>query len=178
MKRLVVISSSLRNNSNSEMLAHNFEKGALEAGNQVEYITLKDKKIGYCIGCLTCQNTHKCVIQDDAISIAEKLKTADVICFATPVYYYGMSGQLKTLLDRCNSLYSSDYKFKDIYLIATAAENEKETVAGTIKGIQGWIDCYERANLKGLVFGGGVDNPGEINESHKCMEAFNMGKNI
>ena len=80
------------------------------------------------------------------------MKEADVIAFATPVYYYGLAGQLKTLLDRANCLFPSDYRFRDIYLLASAAEDEATTMDGPIRGIQGWIDCFEKARLAGTVF--------------------------
>ncbi len=137
-KKVFIISASLRKGSNSDMLAKEFEKGALEAGNEVETVSLREKSIGFCRGCLACLKLGKCVIGDDAAEIAEKMKSADVLVFATPVYYYSVSGQLKTMLDRANSLYGSDYKFTEVYLLATAAEDEQSTVEGTKKAVQGW----------------------------------------
>ena len=66
MKKILVISSSLRRNSNSDALAEAFAKGAAEAGNEVETITLKGKELHFCTGCLACQKTQRCVIADDA----------------------------------------------------------------------------------------------------------------
>ena len=123
MSKVLIISTSLRGNSNSEYLAHECEKGAIDAGNKVEFLTLKGKNIGYCIGCLACQRTGKCVLRDDAAEFCEKVKNADVLVFATPIYYYEMCGQMKTLLDRLNPLYTSDYHFRKVYMIATAAED-------------------------------------------------------
>lgn len=74
-KKVLIISTSLRNNSNSEMLADSFMKGAQESGNEVEKITLKDKNIAFCKGCLACQKIGHCVIKDDAIALAEKCTT-------------------------------------------------------------------------------------------------------
>ena len=105
---VLVISSSLRNGSNSELLAHEFAKGAKEAKNEVEEISLKGKKLEFCTGCLSCQKTKKCCIADDSADIVRKMHDADVIAFASPVYYYGISGQLKTLLDRANPLYDTE----------------------------------------------------------------------
>ena len=178
-KKVVVISSSLRLGSNSEVLAQAFVQGAQAAGNIVEEISLKEKDLRFCTGCLACQSTARCWMQDDSAAINAKLKEAEVVVFATPVYFYAMSGQLKTLLDRANSLYGSDYKFKDIYLLATAAENERSAAEGTIKGIQGWVDCFERAELKGIVFGGGIDDAGAaVNHQDVMKAAFELGKNI
>lgn len=177
-KKILVISTSLRNNSNSEFLADSFIEGAKSAGNEVEKITLKNKIIAFCKGCLACQSLGKCVIKDDAIDIAEKMKEAEVIVWATPIYYYEMSGQMKTLIDRVNSLYSSDYKFRDIYFLSTAAEDEKGVDSRAINGLKGWIDCYGKAFLAGSVFAGGVDGAGTINGHKALKEAYEMGKNI
>lgn len=174
-KNVLVISSSLRKGSNSEALADMFIRGAAEAGHKTEKITLDGKQIGFCKGCLACQKTLKCVINDDSRAITEKMLQADIIAFATPVYYYGMSGQLKTVLDRANPLFSSDYKFKEIYLLAAAAEDAKTTVSGTVTGIQGWVDCFGKAEFKKTIFAGGVNSTGDI-AGHKALnEAYEVG---
>lgn len=177
-KKVLILKSSFRAHSNSDALAEAFAKGAREAGNEVEVVSLKDKNISFCKGCLACQRTQKCVIQDDAVAIAEKVKNAQVLAFATPVYYYGPSGQMKTLLDRCNPLFPADYAFRDVYLLLTAAENGEHTVAGTVTGLQGWIDCFEKARLAGTVFAGGVSDPGEIQGHPAVEEAYETGKRI
>ena len=114
-KKVLVIGSSLREKSNSETPADAFAAGVQSSGKQVEQISLKGKSIAFCQGCLACLNTHACVIRDDAAAIAEQMRQADMIAFASPIYYYEMSGQMKTLLDRANPLYSSDYAFRDSY---------------------------------------------------------------
>ena len=153
MKKILVIKTSLRFNSNSDILADEFAKGAKDAGNDVEVISLKDKKIAFCIGCMTCQNTKKCIFNDDANEITDKMCEADVIVWATPVYYYSISGQMKTLIDRANSLYVRDRKFKEVYLLVTAAEDEPYTPKGAIKAVQGWVDCFDLENwLSGLSY--------------------------
>lgn len=177
-KRVLVLSTSPRKGGNSDTLADEFIRGAQEAGHQVEKIPLRDKTIGFCKGCLTCQSTQHCVIRDDGDTIAQTMLTADVIVFATPIYYYGMSGQMKTMLDRTNPLFSADYQFRDIYLLAAAAEEDEHTVDGAVTGLQGWIDCFERARLAGTVFAGGVTSVGEI-QGHSALEqAYEMGKQV
>lgn len=177
-KRVLVLSTSPRKGGNSDILADEFIRGAQEAGHQVEKIPLRDKTIGFCKGCLTCQSTQRCVMRDDGDAIAQTMLTADVIVFATPIYYYGMSGQMKTMLDRTNPLFSADYQFRDIYLLAAAAEEDEHTVDGAVTGLQGWIDCFERARLTGTVFAGGVTSVGEI-QGHSALEqAYEMGKQV
>ena len=177
-KKVLVISSSLRAHSNSECLADEFMKGAVASGHQVEKITLQGKNIAFCRGCLACQQSKKCLINDDAVEIAAKMCEAEVIVFATPIYYYEMSGQMKTLLDRANSLYASDYKFGDIYLLSSAAEDEEDVPKKAESGLMGWIECFETARLAGTVFAGGVNDPGEIKGHAALKKAYEMGKNI
>lgn len=179
MSHVLVLSTSLHHNSNSEILAQKLTEGIKDAGNQVEYISLKDKKISFCVGCLACQTTQKCVIKDDAVAIAEKVKNADSIVFATPIYYYEMSGQMKTLLDRLNPLYPSDYKFRNIYMLAVAAEDANYVYNKAENGLIGWVDCFEKANFCETVFCGGMTEAGQASKMPEALEkVYEFGKKI
>lgn len=179
MKKILVISSSIRNGSNSEILAHEFEKGALESGNKVKFLSLKNKNIGFCRGCLACQKTSKCIIRDDMDNLIEEFRDIDVICFATPIYYYELSGQLKTLLDRLNPLYGTNPKFKEIYLIATCFDENKKALDRAINGLGGWIECFEGVSLKGVVYGNNLNDPNEAKKHENILkEAYSLGKNV
>ena len=107
-----------------------------------------------------------------------KRRDADVLVFATPVYYYCVSGQLKTLLDRANPLYNSDYAFTKSYLLATAAEDAPETFDGTEKAAQGRVDCVPRCTLAGTMFAGGVNGVGEIAGHPALEQAYQMGEEV
>ncbi len=179
MSNILVITTSLRSRSNSDILAERLIKGAEDAGNQVEHISLKDKEIRFCIGCLSCQKTQKCVLKDDAVEIAEKVKNADTLVFVTPIYYYEMSGQMKTLLDRLNPLYPSDYKFRKVYMLTTAAEDEGFVPEKAESGLHGWVDCFGKAEFAGSLFCGGIDAPGAASENEHALEkAYEFGKNL
>ena len=178
MSKVLVISTSLRAKSNSDILTERLIAGAKDAGHEVECVSLKGKTIQFCKGCLACQKTMQCVINDDANAITAKIGQADVVVLATPVYYYGMCGQLKTLLDRANPLFPSDYRFREVYLLATAAEDEADTVAGTRVGVQGWVDCFDKAELKETLFCGGVTDTGDIAGNAALEKARQAGKNI
>ena len=177
-KNVLIISTSPRKNSNSESLATAFAEGSLSAGNTVEQISLRGKTINFCIGCLTCVKTLRCVISDDTEPIRQKMLHADVIVFATPIYYYEMSGQMKTLLDRSNPLYKSDYAFRDIYLLSAAADDGPEVPERAITGLGGWIECFDKARFAGSVFMGGVDAPGENPQHPALEEAYRMGRSV
>ena len=135
MSRILIITTSLRAKSNSDILAEQMAAGARDAGHQVECISLKGKAIGFCRGCLACQKTQKCVQNDDAAAIAEKAINADTLVFVTPIYYYEMSGQMKTLLDRLNPLYSTDYRFRKVYMLSVAAEDEAFVPEKAVSGL-------------------------------------------
>ena len=178
MKKVVVISTSLRPGSNSNALAEQFAEGAKTAGNEVEFISLRGKEIKFCIGCMSCQKTGACVFKDDVPAIMDKVLDADVVCWATPIYYYEMSGQMKTLIDRMNAMYPKDYRFREVYLLTTAAEDEEHTPKRAESGLQGWIDCFDKAVLKGHLFCGGVNDPREVSGSAKLEEAFGLGESV
>ena len=177
-KKVLIISSSPRKGGNSETLAAAFAKGAQEAGHQVETVFLWEKQVGFCKGCFACLKLGRCVIQDDAVEIAAKMHDADVLVFATPVYYYCVSGQLKTMLDRANPLFDTDYAFTKAYLLAAAAEDAPETFSGAEKAVQGWVDCFPRCTLAGTVFAGGVNDAGEIAGHAALEQAYQMGKEV
>ena len=178
MKKVIVISTSLRHGSNSAMLADQFVAGAKAAGNEVEKISLVGKNIQFCKGCFGCAKLGRCVINDDVNDIMAKALQADVVCWATPIYYYEMSGQMKTLIDRMNAMYSLDYQFRDVYLLTTAAEDEVETPKRAEIGLTGWIDCYPKSRLAGHLFCGGVNEVHEIEGNLKLQEAFELGKQV
>ena len=179
MSKVIVITTSLRAKSNSDILAGRLIAGAKDAGHDVELIGLKCKTVKFCIGCLACQKTQKCVLKDDAVEIAEKVRNADTLVFVTPIYYYEMSGQMKTLLDRMNPLYPSDYKFRRVYLLSVAAEDEETTPEKAVNGLQGWVDCFEKAEFAGSLFCGGINDAGEAG-SHlsELEEAYEFGKKL
>jgi len=98
-KKVLVLSSSPRRNGNSDLLCDQFITGAREAGHQVEKVSLKDNKINYCTGCGVCvDKPGTCSQKDDMAEILDKMIGAEVIVMATPVYFYTMCGQMKTLM--------------------------------------------------------------------------------
>ncbi|MDD6348180.1 MAG: flavodoxin family protein [Lachnospiraceae bacterium] len=177
-KKVLVITTSLRAHSNSEVLAEAFARGASEAGHETVLLSLKNKNLTYCRGCLVCQETGSCPIKDDAAAIAEQIGQAEVIAFATPVYYYEMSGQMKTLLDRTNTLYIKENRFEDVYLLSSAAEDGEMARLSGIAGLKGWIACFDKARFAGSVFAGGVKEGGDITGHPAVEEAYRLGLNL
>ena len=180
-EKVLFISSSLRARSNSEILAKEAEKGAKAAGFETEFLTLKDKDIQFCKGCLTCMKTEKCIIKDDVAGIIEKVRNADILVFATPIYYWGLSGQLKTLLDRMEPIYSHEYRFRKVYLMVTSMVPGSYGYKTTEIGLQGWVDCFHECKMAGTFSGDGVDL-NKIDQDPKyeplLKKAFEFGRNL
>lgn len=177
-KKIIIVSSTPRKGGNSDRLAEEFAKGAIDAGNSVEKINIRDMDLKFCIGCLSCVNTRKCVLQDGMNELYDRIQNADVLVFATPIYYYEMSGQLKTFLDRLNPLYTRKNKFKSVYMLASAAEDEYTAMDRAVIGLQGWIECFEGVTLEGAVKAIGVGDVGEIEGNKSLIEAYEAGKRI
>lgn len=107
------------------------------------------------------------------------IKMLSLYVFATPIYYYEMSGQMKTLLDRANPLYFSDYRFRDAYLLATSADEDESAMDGAEKGLQGWVSCFEKVRLAGVVRCTDTDALGAVRNAAKALEtAYELGKNV
>lgn len=177
-KKVIIISASPRKGGNSDLLCDQFLKGAIEAGHQAQKIFLCHKNIGYCTGCGICNKTHKCIINDDMADILQKMIDADVIVMATPVYFYSMDGQMKTFIDRCVPRYQ-EISNKDFYFIIAAADNDKKMMERTLEGFRGFTqDCLENATEKGIIYGTGAWQMGDIKENIAMQEAYKMAKSI
>lgn len=178
MKNVIIISSSPRVGGNSETLAKEFEKGAIEAGHSVEFVRLRDMNLKYCLACYNCNATGKCVHDDGMNELSEKLLKADVLVLSTPVYFYSMSGQLKVFIDRLVTNYT---KIKaDIYMIATQWDTDPEIMDNTFNAIRGaTVHCFEDCEEKGLIYGIGLNDRGDaLKNSELLAQAYEMGKNV
>ena len=127
--------------------------------------------------------TSKCVIKDDMNDLVEKVINADVLVFATPIYFYEMSGQLKTFLDRCNPLFPSNYNFRDVYLITTSQVVEDHASDTATTGLLGRITCFEQSNLVGIIIGSGVENKSNgfadvTSRPDLLTQAYELSRNI
>lgn len=177
-KNVLILSSSPRKGGNSDLLCDEFLKGAIEAGNRAEKIFLKDKDIRYCTGCSVCSMYGKpCPQKDDAAGIVEKMIAADVIVMATPVYFYTMSAQMKTLIDRTCARYT-EIKNKEFYFIVAAADDSKAAMERTLDGFRGFLDCLDGAKEKETVYGVGAWKVGEIKGTQAMKESYELGKSI
>lgn len=152
-------------------------RGALEAGHEVEKIRVAEKNIGYCRACYACKNTGKCVIKDDMAELLQKMIDADVLVLASPVYFYSIDAQLKTVIDRTVARWL-EVKDKEFYYIVTAADEELASAETTVACFRGYADCVEGAKEMGVIYGMGAYETGEIKPKKATMEAYEMGKGV
>ncbi len=177
-KKVLILSGSPRKGGNSDTLCDEFMRGAKEAGNDVEKIRISEKKIGYCRACYYCQKSGgKCIIDDDMGEIMQKIIDADVIVLSSPVYFYSIDAQLKTVIDRTVARWT-EVKDKEFYYIATSADASRGSQERTIECFRGYADCVEGAVERGIIYGTGVYQVGEISGSPALKEAYEMGKGV
>ena len=174
-KRVLILSSSPRKKGNSNTLCDRFMEGAIEAKHQVEKVVLAEKKINYCTGCYACKKNGRCAQKDDMAQILDSMVAADVIVLATPVYFYSMCAQMKTVIDRTVARYT-EITNKDFYFIATAAVTSKAALERTIEGFRGFTSCLPGAKEKGIVYGTGAWEIGDILTRPAMKQAYEMGK--
>lgn len=176
-KTVLVISSSPRKRGNSDLLCDEFIRGAENAGNKVEKIFLGEKEIHYCSGCGACIHTRICPQRDDMPEVFDKMIVADVIVLASPVYFYTMCGQLKTLIDRCCSGHEN-LANKEFYYIITAADPMPDAIERTVNEFQGFLYCLDNPRECGIICGTGVMNQGDVKNREYMQEAYEMGQGV
>ena len=121
-KNILVLVGSPRHNGNTELLADVFIKGAVEEGNKVTKYVLQGKKILPCIDCQACFKTGKCILEDDMDEVYELLRTTNILVLASPVYFYGISAQLKALLDRLHNPVRDTFPINSSVLLSVCAD--------------------------------------------------------
>lgn len=176
-KKVLILSGSPRKNGNSDILCDEFMRGAAENGNIVEKIRVAEMNLEYCRACYACSDTGSCVIKDDMSEVLQKMIDADVLVLASPVYFYSIDAQLKTLIDRTVSRWT-EVKNKEFYYIMTAADNGSEAMETTLACFRGYADCVNGAKEMGVVYGVGVYEKGEIKDTKAMKEAYEMGLKV
>ena len=175
--KVVVITGSPHAKGTSACLADNFIKGAQEAGHEVFRFNAAFEKINPCTGCNICQGSRDCVFSDTfKTNLLPKLLEADVICLVTPLYYYGMSAQLKTVLDRFYS-HTEKLKNKKSVLLTTAWNSSSETFVALLEHYK-TLAQYMNWQDMGMVLGYGCGFRSAVEGSGYPKEAHNLGRNL
>ena len=176
-KKVLILSGSPRKGGNSDYLCEKFMEGAREADNDVEKIFVSDKKIGYCRACYACRNTHICIIKDDMAEILGKIIDADVLVLASPVYFYSINAQIKTVLDRTLARWT-ELRDKEFYYILTAGEDSREIMERALECFRGFADCFKGSVERGAIYAHGLYAKNDAKTSGFADDAYEMGKKI
>jgi len=173
-KTVLILSSSPRRGGNSDTLCDEFLKGAVAGGHKAEKVFLGDRDLHFCTGCGACYRGARCSQKDDMAGLLEKAIHADVLVLATPVYFYTMSAQMKMFIDRTCARYQ-EIRNKEFYFIVVAADGSRKAMHRTLEGFRGYTSCLEGAAEKGVVYGTGAWESGEIRNTPAMKEAYQMG---
>lgn len=174
---ILAISASPRRGGNSDVLCDEFLKGAAESGHDVQKIRLAEKKIAPCLACYACSESHICVRRDDMADVLAAMKAADIVVLASPVYFYAVCAQMKTMIDRCLADYLAIWN-KIFYLIVTAADPQHSAADETLADLRGFLRCLPEAREGSVLLGTGTWNKGDVYR-HPCLkQAYEMGRSI
>ena len=173
---ILVLNGSPRKKGNTEIMADAFIKGALEQGHQVEKVNLGHMKIAPCLACEFCF-THNgvCVQKDDMAEILDKVDNADMIVFASPIYWVSISAQLKAAIDR---LYARAKKGFNIRYAALLLDSASDGVYRSAVAAYEDTCSYLRWENKGILTVPGMDAKGDMEHSDGVEKAYRLGKSL
>lgn len=178
MRNIIILTGSVRRNGNTDLLAKAFADGA-KLRHHVETLSVADYHVHPCTGCNACfqREGNTCVQQDDMQKLYLKLAAADVIVLATPIYFYGVSAQLKAVIDRLHTPMRNTFRVKKLALLAVAGAELSTVFDAILVQYQLVLDFFHLENA-GTVLVRGVREMGEIKGNSALEEAYHLGKSL
>ena len=177
MKHIVILSGSPRKNGNTNLLCRQFQQGAEEAGHNVRFIPLAEKRIGFCRACDVCmRNGGACIQKDDMENILCAFQQADVVVLATPVYFYGVSAQMKACIDRTYPIWQH-FGRKEVYYIVSAGLGE-DIIARSLGDLDGFVEHFEQYEIKGRLYASNVMEAGAVRTLPVMEAAYQAGLHV
>ena len=177
MKHIVILSGSPRKNGNTNLLCRQFQQGAEEAGHSVRFIPLAEKRIGFCRACDACmRNGGACIQKDDMADILGAFQQADVVVLATPVYFYGVSAQIKACIDRTYPIWQHLGR-KEVYYIVSAGLGE-DIIARSLGDLDGFVEHFEQYEIKGRLYASNVMEAGAVRTLPVMEAAYQAGLHV
>ncbi len=178
LSNIVILVGSVRKNGNTARLAQSFAEGAAK-NNNVEIISVADYNVDPCIGCNSCftREGNQCFQDDDMVQIYEKLRNADVVVVASPVYFYGISAQLKAIVDRLHTPMRNTFHIKKLGLLLVGAAELAKLFDPIIIQYQMVLDFFKLESI-GTVLVRGVKDIGDIEGSSALKEAYELGNSL
>lgn len=175
--KILVLTGSPRKNGNSNTLADNFIKGAEEAGHTVERFDAAFKDVHPCIACNKCGMNGACVFKDDFEFVRQHIIDADAVVFATPMYYFGISAQLKAVIDRFYAINGQIHRPKKAVLLMTYADTGEAEAEPIIKHYEVLLNYLGGQNA-GTVIASGVWPAGAVNHTEYPRQAYELGLSL
>ena len=178
MSNVIVLVGSMRKGGNTDLLAQAFVEGARK-NNVVEVVSVADYKINPCIGCNSCfeREGNKCFQNDDMPKVYEKLREADMVVIASPVYFYGISAQLKAIVDRLHTPMRNEFQIKKLALILVGAASLPELFDAIKLQYQLIFDFFHLENA-GMVLVKGAKDKGDVKNGEGLKEAYELGLSL
>lgn len=174
----MILVGSVRKGGNTDLLTQAFAAGA-EKKHTVEILSVADYQVKPCVGCNTCfsREGNRCFQKDDMDQIYDKLKTADVVVIASPVYFYGISAQLKAIVDRLHTPMRNEFQIKKLALLLVGAATLPELFDAIKMQYQLVLNFFHLEDA-GMVLVRGVKDIGDIKETQALKEAYDLGRSI
>lgn len=178
MSNMIILMGSVRKGGNTDLLVQAFAEGA-RRNNTVEIISVADYRVNPCIGCNSCftREGNRCFQEDDMVQIYEKLKTADIVVAASPVYFYGISAQLKAVVDRLRTPMRNTFSIKKLGLLLVGAAGLPELFDAILMQYRMILDYFQLEDI-GSVLVRGVREKGDIKGNAALEEAYELGLSI
>ena len=178
MSNIIILVGSMRKNGNTARLVQSFADGAVQ-NNNVEIVYVADYNVNPCIGCNSCfvREGNKCFQDDDMVKIYEKLRNADIVVIASPVYFYGISAQLKAIVDRLHTPMRNTFHIKKLGLLLVGAAQLPNLFDPILMQYQMVLDFFKLESI-GTVLVRGVNDIGDIDGNSALKEAYDMGVSI
>ena len=174
--KIVVLQGSPNRKGSTAMICGEFERGAREAGHDVERVDVAYAGVKPCTGCVACGYEGPCVQSDGMDGLRDKLLSADMVVFATPLYYYGMTAQLKTVVDRFCSANSSITGRRLKSVLLAVAWNADDWTFEALEAHYDTLVRYLRLQDCGRVLGAGCGTPSMTGRSRFMQEAYELGR--
>ena len=173
---IVVLNGSPRAKGNTELLSESFIKGAMEAGHETELINLRGKKVAGCLGCKYChEHGGECVQKDDMKGILESLNKADMVVFASPIYWFDITAQLKAVIDRMYANGKIGFHFsKTALILDSGADHVYDAAIAQYKA----MTSYLRWQDMGIITAPNLADKGAVKGTPAMEEAYNLGLSL
>lgn len=191
MKKILIVLGGGRPNGNTKQLVDSFMQGALDAKHEVELVSLNKIEVNGCLGCNLCRYGKPCIQKDGFNQLALKIKQADLVVFASPLFYFTISSKLKAFIERFYCLAEEEknpvlgryekYPVKDAALLMTSADNYFWTYQQAVSYYKFTIIDYIGFHDKGMLLAGGCNDANgkpQIDKTNHLKEAYEFGKNI